>query len=320
MKEKVKPRLKAPFPWFGVKYRIADAVWERFGDVQYYVEPFAGSLAILLNRPARHLHSNCLEIINDKDAFVENFWRSLQADPDGLCKWSEWPPNEAALHSRHTWLLRRGKSITSKVMTDPHYYNLKMAGWWVWGISMWIAAGWCHSTRGKPKLPSIAGGRGVHRIGLATTAGLKQYFQVLSKRLHSVHVCCGDWKRVLGPTIVSLGPTAVFLDPPYGDERQPKLYSVDDTKLYLEVRDWAVKNGSNPKLRIALCGYDSELSMPNDWTCLKWKAQGGYASQAAGRTKAKGNVWKEIVWFSPHCLTPRLGLLGRVLDERRIGR
>jgi site-specific DNA-adenine methylase len=35
--------LKAPFPWFGGKSKVAPIVWERFGDVQNYVEPFFGS-------------------------------------------------------------------------------------------------------------------------------------------------------------------------------------------------------------------------------------------------------------------------------------
>ena len=38
--------LKAPFPWFGGKSRIAPLIWERFGDVANYVEPFFGSGAI----------------------------------------------------------------------------------------------------------------------------------------------------------------------------------------------------------------------------------------------------------------------------------
>ena len=43
--------LRAPFPWFGGKSRAADLIWPRFGDVPNYVEPFAGSLAVLLGRP-----------------------------------------------------------------------------------------------------------------------------------------------------------------------------------------------------------------------------------------------------------------------------
>ena len=35
--------MKSPFPWFGGKSKVAEIVWERFGDVQNYVEPFFGS-------------------------------------------------------------------------------------------------------------------------------------------------------------------------------------------------------------------------------------------------------------------------------------
>ena len=42
--------LKAPFPWFGGKSRVADIVWDRFGKVDNYVEPFFGSGAVLLAR------------------------------------------------------------------------------------------------------------------------------------------------------------------------------------------------------------------------------------------------------------------------------
>jgi len=43
--------LRAPFPWFGGKSRCAGVVWSMLGDVPNYVEPFAGSLAVLLGRP-----------------------------------------------------------------------------------------------------------------------------------------------------------------------------------------------------------------------------------------------------------------------------
>ncbi len=42
MSEKEIPTLKAPFPWFGGKSRVAPDVWARFGDVANYVEPFFG--------------------------------------------------------------------------------------------------------------------------------------------------------------------------------------------------------------------------------------------------------------------------------------
>jgi len=39
--------LAAPFPYFGGKRRAAPIVWRRLGDPSGYVEPFAGSAAVL---------------------------------------------------------------------------------------------------------------------------------------------------------------------------------------------------------------------------------------------------------------------------------
>jgi site-specific DNA-adenine methylase len=79
--------VKAPFPWFGGKSRVAHLVWDRFGDVRNYVEPFAGSLAVLLGRPTEAK----IETVNDLDCWVANFWRALQAEPERLARYADWP-------------------------------------------------------------------------------------------------------------------------------------------------------------------------------------------------------------------------------------
>jgi hypothetical protein len=66
------------------------------------------------------------------------------------------------------------------------------------------------------------------------------------------------------------------------------------------VRAWALDNGDNPFLRIALCGYEGEHTMPDSWECIAWKAGGGYGSQGNGA--ARENAGRERIWFSPHCL------------------
>jgi site-specific DNA-adenine methylase len=45
---------KTPFTYFGGKSDAAPAVWAALGDVAHYVEPFMGSLAVLL-RPQLHM-------------------------------------------------------------------------------------------------------------------------------------------------------------------------------------------------------------------------------------------------------------------------
>ena len=70
--------MKAPFPWFGGKSRVASVVWQAIGNVDNYVEPFAGSLAVLLARRESHVRADGLwptETVNDKDAYLANFWR-----------------------------------------------------------------------------------------------------------------------------------------------------------------------------------------------------------------------------------------------------
>ena len=58
---------KAPFPWFGGKSQAAPAVWQALGDPHHYVEPFAGSLAVLLRRPHQANRTYYSETVNDAD-------------------------------------------------------------------------------------------------------------------------------------------------------------------------------------------------------------------------------------------------------------
>lgn len=75
--------LKSPFPYPGAKTKIADNVWQRLGDVDNFVEPFAGTMAVLLRRPAEHLANRkyLVETVNDKNHFISNFWRALKTSP-----------------------------------------------------------------------------------------------------------------------------------------------------------------------------------------------------------------------------------------------
>jgi hypothetical protein len=351
--------MKAPFPYFGGKSKVAHLVWDRFGNVKNYVEPFAGSLAVLLARP----HNPGIETVNDRDCLIANFWRSIQSDPDRVSYYADYPVNEADLHARHLWLVTR-EDFIERMKTDPEYFDTQIAGWWLWGISQWIGSGWCSGLRQLPhlgdagtgvhrqlphlgdagtgvhrKLPHLGdAGKGVHRqlphLGNAGTgvhrklphlgnAGIaleestasdltsatpvREYMLALSERLRKVRVCCGDWSRVCGPSpTVKLGTTGVFLDPPYADkaDRTESLYTVDDLDVAHQVRTWAIENGDNPELRIALCGYDGEHAMPDSWECVAWKARGGYGSQGTGR--GRENAGRERIWFSPACL--KLGL------------
>jgi hypothetical protein len=117
-------------------------------------------------------------------------------------------------------------------------------------------------------------------------------------------VCSGDWSRIISPTVIEKhGTAAIFLDPPYADtaNRRSNLYRKDCDQVANSVREWAIEQGKNQQLRIALCGYEGEHDMPRDWEILEWKAPGGYGSQGDD-TAGKMNCHKERVWFSPACI------------------
>ena len=317
--------LKAPFPYFGGKSKIASVVWDRFGKVDNYVEPFCGSAAVLLNRPQPFEGS---ETINDFDGFISNFWRAMKADPEAVALHATNQVNECDLHARHCYLLSAKADFVSRLMGDPEYYDAKIAGWWAWGACCWIGSGWCsgegswQSIDGRlvsgnarqdgqgvtKQLPHVGdGGRGEPSNCLMSgavggafgaSAGLIDWFTALAERIRTVRVCCGDWSRVCGDSVTFRhGMTGVFLDPPYGhDLRDVGLYA-NDHDVTADVQAWCIEQGKNPLMRIALCGY-TEYELPG-WTQHNYKVQGGYGNMGDGRGRA--NSAKETIWFSPAC-------------------
>ena len=285
------------------------------------MEPFFGSGAVLFGRPS----ALGTETVNDLDGFVANFWRATQHDPEQTAMWADEPVNENDLHAKHVWLVAQRALLARKLEGSPDWFDARIAGYWVWGVSCWIGGGFC-SGEGpwrvnadghllKQPLPHLGNaGQGVNRqIPHLGSAGrgvkLLAYFEQLRRRMESVRVASGDWSRVCGPSVTHQhGMTGVFLDPPYADTamRSKDVYRVDSSTVAHDVREWAILNGENLKMRIALCGYDGEHEMPSSWECVPWKAGGGYANQGDGSNQ---NAAKERIWFSPACLSVASGYL-----------
>ena len=91
--------IKAPFPYFGGKSLVAAEVWKRFGQLNNYIEPFCGSLAVLLGRPSPF---GAYETVNDKSCMLANFWRAVKYSPEEVAEHCNYPVSEIDLHSRHS--------------------------------------------------------------------------------------------------------------------------------------------------------------------------------------------------------------------------
>jgi len=294
------PPLKAPFPYFGGKSGIAHAVWERFGRVPNFVEPFFGSGAVLLGRP----HEPGTETVNDLDGLLCNFWRAVSADPEAVARAADWPVSEADLSARHWHLVSERAEITERLQADPNHYDARLAGWWVWGACSWIGSGWCSGDgpwmSDGSKLVLGDQGQGINRKlpHLSQGRGIRDWFGALSSRLRRVRIACGSWERVLGDSVTwRHGVTGVFLDPPYaGGDVEYSAAARGTTAA--DVAEWAREAGKRQDMRIALCGHSGEHSMPG-WTEFSWSARGGYGNQ--GGQDEDDNRHREVIWFSPAC-------------------
>jgi hypothetical protein len=306
--------LQAPFPYFGGKSNACGVVWQALGAVQNYVEPFAGSAAMLLGAP----EGKRIETINDADGFVANFWRAIHADPEAVARYADWPCNEVDLFSRHSWLVRHSEDLTKKLHADPEFFDAKIAGWWCWGACNWIGSGWCSGdgpwvlgdddrfvkSAGQGinrQLPHLSAGQGINRqTDGERSAFIHSWFWALHERLRDVRVACGDWSRVVADSVtVRHGLTGVFFDPPYFRGGMDYAAGGVGTNLAAEVGAWCAANGNNPMLRIVICGHAGEHDalLAHGWTKRKWAARTGYATT----DEAVANSAGETIWCSPHC-------------------
>jgi hypothetical protein len=200
--------LKAPFPYFGGKRSIAAEVWARLGTPKQDIEPFCGSAAVLLAAPK----PASLEVVNDVNGFIANFWRAVAHQPAEVARAADYPVSHIDLGARHRWLLDQRQRL-GDALQDPDWPgDAKVAGWWLWGQCCWIGSGWCDWHRVAPlgQIPHVSdAGRGVQALGQIphvsdagqhlTSAGAvaHAWLTTLYKRLERVRVTHGSWDRCL---------------------------------------------------------------------------------------------------------------------------
>jgi DNA adenine methylase len=152
--------MKSPFPYFGGKAKVASDVWDALGQPRHYIEPFFGGGAVLLLRP--DWEPAMVETVNDKDGFVANVWRALQASPDEVARWCDWPVSHADLCARKKKLIKNENHLLENLIKDDEFFDAKLAGYWIWAASCWIGSGLTRPNQ----IPHLSdAGMGVHAIG-----------------------------------------------------------------------------------------------------------------------------------------------------------
>jgi DNA adenine methylase len=124
--------LKPPFTYFGGKTAIAGRIVALLPPHEHYVEPFAGSLAVLLAKPPSRM-----ETVNDADGDLMNFWRMLRDRTDDLLRVAALTPHSRGEHlssfapadddlerARRVWVrLTQGRGGHTSRRTGWRYYQ-----------------------------------------------------------------------------------------------------------------------------------------------------------------------------------------------------
>ena len=138
-----KEKIKSPFIYFGGKSKCIDLIWQHVEDPNdpnpNFIEPFAGSACMTINRPTIGKR----ECINDKSGMIVNFWRSIQQQPTEVAKLCDRPTFECDLHAIHSKLVREKKQLVARLEGDLNYYDPLLAALWVVGVNNWIGGNYC---------------------------------------------------------------------------------------------------------------------------------------------------------------------------------
>lgn len=120
--------MKPPFTFYGGKTKLGPTIAAALPPHRHYVEPFAGSLAVLLAK-----QPSLMETVNDLDHAIVNFWRVLRARPRDLARACALTPHsriefESAANVDAGDELEQARRLWVR-LTQGRSGRLKRAGW-----------------------------------------------------------------------------------------------------------------------------------------------------------------------------------------------
>lgn len=225
-----RPALKPPFAYYGGKTTLAPVIAKMLPPHEHYVEPFAGSLAVLLaKKPSR------AETVNDLDGDLVTFWRVLRDRPEELERACALTPHSRAELALAAELevsddLERARRVFVR-LTQSRSHSMKQTGWWT-----------TKNPLGRTVAPSVR----AFALRIASVAG----------RLEDVSLESRDALNVIRD--YGSEPTAcLYVDPPYLGSTRATNYRVEMTADDAHV---ALADALNEcKASVVLSGYDAPL-------------------------------------------------------------
>lgn len=214
--------VNSPIKWVGGKSRFRERIVSLLPPHTCYVEPFAGAAWVLFAKPRSDV-----EILNDIDQELVNFFRVLKEQPEALIDSFEW---ELVARAEFERLAGLDPATLSDVQRAHRFYYLIMAGW----------GGELNYPRFQTSISD--GGHGNRLIG--AIKHLRERLQPVHQRLKTVIIENLDWETCIErydrPKVV------MYIDPPYPDNKCNYAHNM---------RNWEDHQRLADRLHVAKCRW-----------------------------------------------------------------
>lgn len=259
-----------PFAYYGGKSKLAGKIAALLPEHRHYVEPFAGSLAVLLAKPLSRM-----ETVNDLDGAIITFWRVLRDRPKDLARVCALTP-----HSRTEWESCRDIDDADDELEQARRVWVRLSQ----GRSgRFYRAGWRHYVD-----PG--------NVGTAFPAYLDGYIDRMAgaaQRLHHVTLECRPALELI-ERYGAHPDVLLYVDPPYlGSTRKNDRSYRHELLRDDEHRELAAALHTC-KAAVVLSGYASDLydtDLYPDWTRRTFTTGTGQGPDGAGWSNRTEILW-----------------------------
>ena len=221
--------MKPPFAYYGGKTTLAPQIATALPEHDHYVEPFAGSLAVLLAK-----EPSSMETVNDLDEKLMTFWRVLRDQPEALeraCRLTPHSRTELALAQEDTDDELEAARRVWVTLTQSRSHRLTDIGWKF------------RKQANHNSMPS----------GMRT---FTNRMESVAERIHNVSLENRDALDVIRD--YGTEPTVcIYADPPYLGETRSGTYRLEMKSA--EQHETFAEACHAAKAAVVVSGYDSDL-------------------------------------------------------------
>jgi len=261
--------LRPPFPYYGAKGRLAGQIAGLMPRHRVYVEPFAGSAAVLFAKNA-----SPVEVINDLDRNVTTFFRVLRDQEDAMIRALRLTP-----YARD--------EFAAADLTEDGISDLERAR------RFFVRTTQGHNAAGSGGRAGWSNGIRARHTDATATTNLVERLHLLAERLRTVVVDNRDALDVIAAHDAE--DVVFYLDPPYlsGTRQCGRDYAheADSDDFHRSLAECL----HQARGQVLLSGYPSPLykELYEGWDHLEIAVHRA-ATNARGRTAVPRGV--EVIW------------------------